>query len=54
MYDDDCSSEMKYYLPGVNVKVLAKVIHCLAKVGDEVAFDFEPDSLTLRTVNISR
>ena len=45
---------MKHFVPSVNVKVLGKVIHCLAKVGDEIAFDFEPDSLTLRTVNISR
>ena len=29
-------------------------IHCLAKIGDEVFLEPEPDSLTLRTVNISK
>ena len=48
------SSDMKFILPGGNVKILGKAIHCLAKIGDEV--DIEPDNncLTLRTVNLSR
>ena len=45
---------MKFLVPGANVKVLGKAIHCLAKVGDEVSFETESESLCLRTVNISR
>ena len=45
---------MKFLVPGANVKVLGKAIHCLAKVGDEVSFETGADSLCLRTVNISR
>lgn len=36
------------------MKVFGKSIHCLAKIGDEVFLEPETDSLTLRTVNISK
>jgi len=45
---------MKYVIPGANVKLFGKAIHCLAKIGDEVYLEPEKDSLSLRTVNSSR
>ena len=45
---------MKLIVPGINVKVFGKAIHCLAKIGDEVYLESEGEGLTLRTVNISR
>jgi len=45
---------MKFVVPGCNVKLLGKAIHCLAKIGDEVYFEPSKDSLALRTVNSSR
>ena len=45
---------MKFVIPGGNVKTTGKVIHCLAKIGDEVYLEPSPDGLTLRSVNLSR
>jgi len=45
---------MKFVVPGSNVKLLGKAIHCLAKIGDEVYLEPANDSLALRTVNSSR
>jgi len=45
---------MKFVVPGCNVKLLGKAIHCLAKIGDEVYMEPSKDSLALRTVNSSR
>ena len=45
---------MKFIIPSSNVKVFGKSIHCLAKIGDEIFLEPESDSLTLRTVNISK
>jgi len=45
---------MKFVVPGNNVKLLGKAIHCLAKIGDEVYLEPTRDSLALRTVNSSR
>ena len=48
------SDEMKFVIPGSNVKTTGKIIHCLAKIGDEVYLEPSLDSLTLRSVNLSR
>ena len=45
---------MKFVIPGGNVKTTGKVIHCLAKIGDEVYLEPSLDGLTLRSVNLSR
>ena len=45
---------MKFVVPGSNVKLLGKAIHCLAKIGDEVYLEPARDSLALRAVNSSR
>eukprot|EP00092_Neocalanus_flemingeri_P099441 GFUD01126847.1.p1 GENE.GFUD01126847.1~~GFUD01126847.1.p1 ORF type:complete len:393 (-),score=161.67 GFUD01126847.1:126-1304(-) len=45
---------MKFVVPGSNVKLLGKAIHCLAKIGDDVYLEPTRDSLALRTVNSSR
>jgi len=45
---------MKFIIPGGNVKTMGKVIHCLAKIGDEVFLEPSVDSLTMRAVNLSR
>jgi len=45
---------MKFVVPGSNVKLFGKAIHCLAKIGDEVYMEPSKDSLALRTVNSSR
>ena len=45
---------MKFTIPGGNVKTTGKVIHCLAKIGEEVYMEPSIDGLTIRTVNLSR
>jgi len=45
---------MRFVVPGPNVKLLGKAIHCLARVGDEVYLEPTHESLALRTVNSSR
>jgi len=45
---------MKFILPGPNIKILGKAIHCLAKIGDEVFLEPESTQLTIMTVNLSR
>ena len=48
------SDKMKFVIPGINVKTTGKAIHCLAKIGDEIYLEPSLDSLTLRSVNLSR
>ncbi|XP_002130648.2 cell cycle checkpoint control protein RAD9A [Ciona intestinalis] len=45
---------MKCVLPGANVKLFAKAIHCLAKLGHYVYFEPLDTGLALKTVNSSR
>ncbi|XP_063046779.1 cell cycle checkpoint control protein RAD9A [Engraulis encrasicolus] len=45
---------MDYVATGGNVKVLAKAIHSLSRIGDELYFEPQDDGLGLRTVNSSR
>ncbi|XP_076805963.1 cell cycle checkpoint control protein RAD9A-like [Clavelina lepadiformis] len=45
---------MKCILPAVNVKLFAKAIHCLAKIGSEIYFEPLENGLALKTVNLSR
>ncbi|XP_066585975.1 cell cycle checkpoint control protein RAD9A [Prorops nasuta] len=44
---------MKCIVPGANVKILAKAIHALAKIGDEMYVQPQESSLSFRTVNIA-
>ncbi|KAK2849077.1 hypothetical protein Q5P01_008911 [Channa striata] len=46
--------EMDCVVTGGNVKVLAKAIHSLSKIGDELYVEPEEDGLALRSVNSSR
>jgi len=48
------SGQMKFVIPGTNVKLLGKAIHSLAKIGDDVYIEPSKDSLSLRAVNSSR
>ena len=48
------SDKMKFVIPDVNVKTTGKVIHSLAKIGDEIYLEPSLDGLTLRSVNLSR
>lgn len=45
---------MKCVIPGANLKVFARAIHSLSKIGDEVYIEALSDGLALRTVNSSR
>lgn len=45
---------MKCILPSVNVKLFAKAIHCLAKLGSEIYIEPLDDGLAVKTVNSSR
>lgn len=45
---------MKCVLPTVNIKLFAKAIHCIAKIGSEIYFEPLESGLTLKTVNSSR
>ncbi|CAL8268853.1 unnamed protein product [Boreogadus saida] len=45
---------MDCVVTGGNVKVLAKAIHSLSRIGDELYLEPQEDGLTLRTVNSSR
>ncbi|XP_031443289.1 cell cycle checkpoint control protein RAD9A-like [Clupea harengus] len=45
---------MDYVATGSNVKVLAKAIHSLSRIGEELYFESQEDGLALRTVNSSR
>ncbi|XP_075238334.1 cell cycle checkpoint control protein Rad9 [Lycorma delicatula] len=42
---------MKCMIPGKNVKILARALHALARVGDDLFVDSLTDGLVLRTVN---
>ncbi|XP_076232408.1 cell cycle checkpoint control protein Rad9 isoform X2 [Calliopsis andreniformis] len=44
---------MKCVVPGVNVKILAKAIHALAKIGDEMFIEPQENALSFRTVNMA-
>ncbi|XP_057369553.1 cell cycle checkpoint control protein RAD9A-like isoform X2 [Daphnia carinata] len=45
---------MKCLLDATSVKVLARAIHCLAKIGDELHIEPTENGLTLKTVNASK
>ena len=44
---------MKCVTPGANIKILAKAIHTLAKIGDEMYIEPQKDALSFRTVNMA-
>ncbi|XP_071448711.1 cell cycle checkpoint control protein RAD9A [Hetaerina americana] len=45
---------MKCLIPGINVKVLARAIHALSKVGDELYIEPLPEGISFRAVSSSR
>ena len=45
---------MKCKFPAVNVKLFAKAIHCLAKLGNEIFIEPLETGLAIKTVNSSR
>ncbi|XP_067014883.1 cell cycle checkpoint control protein RAD9A [Anabrus simplex] len=45
---------MKCTIPGANVKVLARAIHALSRIGDELYVEPEADKISFRSVNSSR
>ncbi|XP_070166104.1 cell cycle checkpoint control protein RAD9A isoform X1 [Polyergus mexicanus] len=45
---------MKCIVPGGNVKVLAKAIHMLAKIGDEMYVNPQQEFISFRTVNMAK
>jgi len=45
---------MKCILPVNSVKVFAKAVHCLAKIGNEIHFEALENGLALKTVDMSR
>ncbi|XP_018561693.1 cell cycle checkpoint control protein RAD9A [Anoplophora glabripennis] len=45
---------MNCILPGLNIKVLSKAIHALAKVGDDLYLEAHEDRLTLITLNLRK
>ncbi|XP_037092444.1 LOW QUALITY PROTEIN: cell cycle checkpoint control protein RAD9A-like [Pollicipes pollicipes] len=45
---------MQCVIPGSNIKVLGRAVHALARIGDELYVDPDPDVVSLRTVNSSR
>ncbi|XP_015189276.1 PREDICTED: cell cycle checkpoint control protein RAD9A [Polistes dominula] len=44
---------MKCVIPGGNVKILAKAIHALAKIGDEMYLQSQSNNLSFRAVNMA-
>ncbi|XP_076674271.1 cell cycle checkpoint control protein Rad9 isoform X1 [Andrena cerasifolii] len=44
---------MKCAVPGANVKILAKAIHALARIGDEMYIEPQKSTLLFRTVNMN-
>ncbi|XP_054006441.1 cell cycle checkpoint control protein RAD9A isoform X1 [Hylaeus anthracinus] len=44
---------MKCVIPGVNVKILAKAIHALARIGDEMYIEPQETGISFRTVNMA-
>ncbi|XP_032677995.1 cell cycle checkpoint control protein RAD9A [Odontomachus brunneus] len=45
---------MKCVIPGGNVKILAKAIHMLAKIGDEMYVNPQQESISFSTVNMAK
>ncbi|EFN67003.1 Cell cycle checkpoint control protein RAD9A [Camponotus floridanus] len=45
---------MKCIIPGGNVKTLAKAIHMLAKIGDEMYINPQQEYISFRTVNMAK
>lgn len=45
---------MECVIPGRSVKIFAKIIHCLSKVGDELFLEPAADKLVFRTLNQAR
>ncbi|KAK2581670.1 hypothetical protein KPH14_002166 [Odynerus spinipes] len=44
---------MKCVIPGANVKIIAKAVHALAKIGDEMYVQPQPNSLSFRALNMA-
>lgn len=44
---------MKCVIPGANIRILARAIHALAKIGDEMYVHPKEDALSFRTVNLA-
>ncbi|KZC09657.1 PREDICTED: cell cycle checkpoint control protein RAD9A [Dufourea novaeangliae] len=44
---------MKCVIPGANIKILAKAIHALAKIGEEMFIEPQSDAISFRTVNMA-
>ncbi|XP_016917372.2 cell cycle checkpoint control protein RAD9A [Apis cerana] len=44
---------MKCVIPGANVKILAKAIHALSKIGEEMYIEPQENVLSFRTVNMA-
>ncbi|XP_017881654.1 cell cycle checkpoint control protein RAD9A [Ceratina calcarata] len=44
---------MKCVIPSINVKVLAKAVHTLAKIGDEMYIEPQENNVAFRTVNMA-
>ena len=45
---------MKCVLPVSSVKIFAKAVQCLAKIGNEIHFEALENGLALKTVDMSR
>ncbi|XP_020279673.1 cell cycle checkpoint control protein RAD9A isoform X2 [Pseudomyrmex gracilis] len=45
---------MKCVVPGGNVKILAKAVHMLAKIGDEIYVNPQQEAISFRTVNMAK
>ncbi|KYM92613.1 Cell cycle checkpoint control protein RAD9A [Atta colombica] len=45
---------MRCVIPGGNIKTLAKAIHTLAKIGDEMYVNPQEESISFRTVNMAK
>jgi len=45
---------MQFVIPARHLKLFAKVIQCMAKIGDELYIDVNDDKLALRTLNNAR
>lgn len=45
---------MKCIIPGGNIKILAKAIHMLAKIGDEMYVNPQQEFISFRTVNMAK
>lgn len=46
--------EMKCTIPGANLKVVARAVHALARIGEDLYFEPNEDALSLKSVNAGR